>query len=163
MADQSVPSIQNPYDCIERVVHKLRPDEVRLVLAAINYYVVHKTGEAKQEALKEYLAGTWIERVTTERGLNEDERVALVINEGTRALWGWLDKEPCLANEGEKRGAGLLIAREAMKHFDVPLAIFLAYFIGTADEATLAMALEAGREQRDKQHAEHRASLRIVT
>jgi len=58
MADQSVPSIQNPYDCIERVVHKLRPDEVRLVLAAINYYVVQKTGEAKQEALKEYLAGT---------------------------------------------------------------------------------------------------------
>lgn len=115
MADQSVPLVQNPYDCIERAVHKLRPDEMRLVLAAINYYVVVKTGEAKQEALNEYLAGTWIERATTERGLSEDERVALAINEGTRALWGWLDKEPCLANEDEKRGAGLLIAQEAMK------------------------------------------------
>ena len=79
------------------------------------------------------------------------------------ALVGAGSTEPCLANEGDKRGAGLLIAREAMNHFDVPLAIFLAYFIGTADEATLAMALEAGREQRDKQHAERRASLRIVT
>ena len=27
-------------------------------------------------------------------------KVALAINEGNRALWGWLDKEPCLANEG---------------------------------------------------------------
>jgi hypothetical protein len=34
MAVQSIPSIQNPYNCIERVVHKLRPDEVRFATVA---------------------------------------------------------------------------------------------------------------------------------
>jgi hypothetical protein len=163
MADQAVPSIQNPYDCIEKVVHKLRPDEVRLVLAAINYYVVVKTGETKQEALKEYFAGTWIERAAAERGLNEEGRPALAIGEATRALWGWLDKEPFLAREDRKHGAALLIAHDAMKRFDVPLAIFLASFISMADEATIATALEDGRAIRDNQRAERRAALRIVT
>jgi hypothetical protein len=163
VADQPVPSIQNPYDCIEKVVHKLRPDEVRLVLAAINYYVVVKTGEAKQEALKEYFAGTWIERAAAERGLNEEGRPALAIGEATRALWGWLDKEPVLAREDQKHGVALLIAHRAMEHFDVPLAIFLAAFIAKADETTIATALEDGRVLRDNERAERRAALRVVT
>jgi hypothetical protein len=163
MADQSVPSIQNPYDCIERVVHKLRPDEVRLVLAAINYYVVQKTGEARQEALKEFFAGTWIGPVAAERGLDEDGRKALAILEATRALWGWLDKEPSLATEVAKHSTAFTIADEAIKHFDVPLVVVLGRFTSIADEAMIATALEGGRASRDNQRAERRAALRIVT
>jgi hypothetical protein len=165
MADQSVPSIQNPYDCIERVVHKLRPDEIRLVLAAINYYVVVKTGEAKQEAFKEFLAGTWIEPERAKRGLSEGQRVGLAINEAMTLLWGWLDKEPYLIKEGRsaKDAAAAYVFEEVIKHLEVTLLTVLAHFISMVDEATIATALEVGRAKRDKQRADRRASLRVVT
>ena len=158
-----VPEIQNPYDCIERVVHKLPPDEVRAVLDAINYYTASK----ELEALKEFFAGTWIELAAVKRGLDEEGRVALAVHEGLRAVLGWLDKEPLLAEEGRKQGVALgvalVLAREAMKHFEVPLPLFLAHFIATADEATVATALESGRALRDNDRAERRAALRLVT
>jgi hypothetical protein len=142
-----------PEGCLEHSRNAMTKLEYDLAVLKIKLYGFRM--------IQEYAQGGWVDQEAAALKVDTAEgRIAMIIGEGLNMLYSWLDKEPGIVDRSDL--IGLMIAREAWKHYNVSLELALGHLISNTDEKTVAMALKTGRAAREKPQEERRNFLRLV-